>query len=275
MEARLHVPDVLRHVGLDAALSGLQRLAEAELSMAGGFPPLYETGVRYVREPRGQERWLPPSEVLRRGQGDCEDLAAYRAAELRLTGEDPHAEARVVRTGPRTWHAVVLREDGDWEDPSAGLGMTIANGIAAPMRFRLDPDGDRDYKARIDLSGGGWHDRIECIAGDPACALADAADLAQDTELGQLPFIMPFLNIARQVAQQALSMPKKPPAPAGRRPARPAPRSAPLAPYAAEQPGTLDEGIINLAQQLRRLTRREISRGSARRRAKIQRALRL
>lgn len=269
MEARLHVPDVLRHVGLDAALSGLQRLAEAELSMFDDWPPLYESGVAYVREPRGLERWLPPSEVLLRGQGDCEDLAAYRAAELRLTGEDPNAEARVVRTGPRTWHAVVLREDGDWEDPSAALGMTIANGIAAPMRFRLNPQGKRDYKARIDLSGGGWQDTIECVGGDPAEALWDATEVAYESSgLGQLPFIQPFLDIASQVAQQALRLPKgrgAPKAPPG--------APAPLQPYGADQPGTLDDGIINLARQLRALTNREVRRGTSRRMQKMHRAM--
>jgi hypothetical protein len=258
MEARLHVPNVLRHVGLDAALSGLQRLAEVELEMAGQWPPLYESGVGYVREPRGQERWLPPSEVLRRGQGDCEDLAAYRAAELVLTGEDELAQARVVRTGPRTWHAVVFRGDGSWEDPSAALGMVGAGGMAAPMRFALAPDGPRDYRARVDLGAGGYHERVECRAGDPCEALWDASEQASFTGLGQLPFIGPFLDIARNVAQQALQMP------APRGPAGPRGPAAPPSPWGADQPASLEDGVLDLARQLRTLARVEASRRIAR-----------
>jgi hypothetical protein len=260
VEARFHVPDVLRHVGLDAALQGLQALAEAELQ-ASDVPPLYASGVRYVREPRGHERWLPPSVVLSRGQGDCEDLAAYRAAELRITGEDPDAEARVVRTGPRTWHAVVLRGDGDWEDPSAALGMSIGRGLIAPFRFRLEPNGPRDYRARIDLSGGGWADSYYASGEDPADALWRCTECAAAHEMGQLPFIQPFLDIASQVAQQALRPPAMPTAP--RLPAPPS-RQAPSG-------ESLDDALISLARQLQTVTRREVNRRLARERARARR----
>lgn len=83
--------------------------------------PLYAAGVRYMRSDP-TERWQLPSETAARGGGDCEDLAAWRVAELRRAGE---RGARVVvrRTGPRVLHAVVLRADGTIEDPSRRLGM--------------------------------------------------------------------------------------------------------------------------------------------------------
>lgn len=268
MEARLHVPDVLRHVGLDAALTGLQRLAEAELEQAGEWPFLYDTNVRYVREPRGQERWLPPSEVLRRGHGDCEDLAAYRSAELVLTGEDPDAQARVVRTGPRTWHAVVLRGDGSWEDPSAELGMRLAAGIAAPVRFALNPAGKRDYAARVDLSGFGYVDTLACCGPSPALALDGALALAQESELGGLGFVAPFLDIARSAAQMAMPQPPNVRvAPGGR---------IAVTPPAADafQASTYEDGIINLARQLASIASAEVSRRSAQQQRKLTEALR-
>ena len=86
------------------------------------LPPLYESGVVYRKEPPGSERWIPAPRVYRAGHGDCEDLAAWRAAELRLAGEK-RALAIAVRTGPKMWHAVVWRANGVIEDPSRALGM--------------------------------------------------------------------------------------------------------------------------------------------------------
>jgi hypothetical protein len=84
------------------------------------LPPLYESGVRYSRaDPH--ERWQLPSETFARGRGDCEDLASWRAAELRARGEP--ATVGVRRTGPRVLHAIVVRGDGSIEDPSRRLGM--------------------------------------------------------------------------------------------------------------------------------------------------------
>lgn len=84
-------------------------------------PALYgASGVRYRREP-GTERWLGVAEVMRAGAGDCEDLAAWRAAEYRLLGV--RARAVVVRSPGVGWHAVVRLPGGAVEDPSRRLGM--------------------------------------------------------------------------------------------------------------------------------------------------------
>jgi len=83
-------------------------------------PALYESGVVYRREPPGREWWQSSLDVLgvaSRRSGDCEDLAAYRAAEMRLY-ENNHARVRVVPTTRGSYHAVVEHEDGTIEDPS-------------------------------------------------------------------------------------------------------------------------------------------------------------
>lgn len=76
--------------------------------------------MRYTREDPA-ERWQLPSETAARGGGDCEDLASWRCAELRLRGES--CRVVVKRTGPRVLHALVERGDGSIEDPSRRLGM--------------------------------------------------------------------------------------------------------------------------------------------------------
>lgn len=106
---------------LAAALEGLV-CANCALMEKSPLPPLYSTRVRYQPEPpRTQEQWQTAPQVLQSGYGDCEDLASYRAAELRMRGEP--ARVRVVRTGVRRWHAIVQRGDGAIEDPSRRLGM--------------------------------------------------------------------------------------------------------------------------------------------------------
>lgn len=102
-----------------AALEEHVRRAVRDLD-ASRLPPIYASGVRYSSRDQN-ERWQLPSETMARGRGDCEDLATWRAAELRRVGEP----ARVVvrRTGPRVLHAVVQRGDGRIEDPSRRLGM--------------------------------------------------------------------------------------------------------------------------------------------------------
>lgn len=113
---------------LNAALEATTRLDEAML--ASGSPTLADARhrVRWRPEPPGQEHFDHLGEVLRRGAGDCDDLAPWHAASLRHTGIDPGAEAIVKRSGPKSWHAVVRRSDGSIDDPSKWLGM--APGIA-------------------------------------------------------------------------------------------------------------------------------------------------
>lgn len=94
------------------------------LDRLSGTPALSATDVRYRREPRGRERWQTAADTFRLGQGDCEDLAVYLAADLRHRGVD----ARVVikRINPRLQHALVLARVGGrlaLIDPSKARGM--------------------------------------------------------------------------------------------------------------------------------------------------------
>lgn len=105
---------------LMAALEGLVSV-NMVLMDRSGLPPLYRSGVRYRRE-RGTENWKNCEQVFRSEHGDCEDLSAWRVAELRRAGEWG-AYCLVIKTGPSLWHVQVMRADGYVEDPSVILGM--------------------------------------------------------------------------------------------------------------------------------------------------------
>lgn len=109
----------------------------------GQVPLLYGSGVRYRRE--DLEWWINALIVLLQGHGDCEDLAAWRAGELRALGwrallpsMDGYATARarhlnsieaevvLTREGDRLYHAITRYRVGTtwyYDDPSARLGM--------------------------------------------------------------------------------------------------------------------------------------------------------
>jgi hypothetical protein len=103
-------------------LLGLERASFYNLQRLR-LPPLYESGVRYKPEPIGREFWQLPEDTYRIGSGDCEDLAAWRAAELQLSGEDPCARAMLRDWQRGIMHCIVLRSFGIVEDPSKRLGM--------------------------------------------------------------------------------------------------------------------------------------------------------
>ena len=105
---------------INAALEGLVQLNLSQMR-SGKIPPLYRSGIRYRRD-KG-ETWDSAQVCLRRGYGDCEDLAAYRAAELRCQGIPARAVVRRSRTPGVAWHCVVCLPGGKYEDPSRRLGM--------------------------------------------------------------------------------------------------------------------------------------------------------
>ena len=111
---------------MDRALGVLQGISRLIIRRARKdgvqLPSLYQSGVRYVREPDGREWWQTVADNLLTGEGDCEDLATHRAAELNEYAGEP-AIARTVQTGKHMFHAIVERGDGTIEDPSAALGM--------------------------------------------------------------------------------------------------------------------------------------------------------
>lgn len=110
----------------------LGRLVEGDVYLirTRKLPPLFQSGVYYQSEredfysPRPVENFLYADALLKRGYGDCEDLAGYRCAELRLRGLDAHPQ--LTRVG-RIWHVTVRVKHPDGrvvrEDPSKLLGM--------------------------------------------------------------------------------------------------------------------------------------------------------
>lgn len=88
-------------------------------------PPLYGAGVPYVAEPPGRDNWQDIPRTLALREGDCEDLATWRIAELRVRENEnalPHVTAKKI--GDFTlYHILVKRGDGSIEDPSRILGM--------------------------------------------------------------------------------------------------------------------------------------------------------
>jgi hypothetical protein len=103
-------------------LTALQMVDQEQLR-SGRYPLLYRSGVTYQREPRGQEDWQTVSRAYRSKVADCEDLCAWRAGELVVSGEDQAARAVIKRVRPGLIHCLVLRGNGVLEDPSRLLGM--------------------------------------------------------------------------------------------------------------------------------------------------------
>jgi hypothetical protein len=145
--AVIHIPTSASFY--QAAIEGLASLDEEILAVAD-FPPLYESGVHYRKEL--PDTWRHIDDVFATGWGDCEDLAAWRVAELRHSGVDPDAHVYVYRSGPRRYHAVVARGDGRIEDPSLKLGMQVSAERRAKMpRYEGQTEGYRDPSRFGDL----------------------------------------------------------------------------------------------------------------------------
>lgn len=110
---------------LSIMLDALTRIDLHYLQLHPNTPALFVSGVRYRKEPWHKEDWAAVPEVLKRGWGDCEDLACWRAAELILRGEPANAfwEQQDTVNGRRLYHILVRRADGQTEDPSRVLGM--------------------------------------------------------------------------------------------------------------------------------------------------------
>lgn len=104
-------------------VEALIRINEAWLSEHQA-PWLYESGVKYQAE-RLSDDWQDIPQTLARRFGDCEDLGAWRAAELRHAGErEAGAWVKTMRVGMHViYHVQVRRSDGRIEDPSQILGM--------------------------------------------------------------------------------------------------------------------------------------------------------
>lgn len=92
-------------------------------------PSLKESGVRYANQPRGCERFLTVPAILARGNADCDQLAPWRAAELRVR-HGIKAMPEVRRMSENLWHVYVRMPNGSVEDISAHLGMKVPERLA-------------------------------------------------------------------------------------------------------------------------------------------------
>lgn len=116
----------LSHKALQTLLVALMLIDMEYLKANPHAPLLYDSGVRYEEEPVGQEDWQDAPTTLRMGIGDCEDLACWRAAELRVRfGVDawPQFTYKVRSNGAYLYHITVRLPHGQSEDPSRRLGM--------------------------------------------------------------------------------------------------------------------------------------------------------
>jgi hypothetical protein len=121
-------------------LSLLQALVQINLAYLAHTraPPLYRSGVIYrfqchpdVANTGGQcppDAWQDIPRTLELGAGSCNDLAAWRVAELVNSRSDPHAGIYVrAKEAPgfgTIYHVIVKRNGGQFfEDPARILGM--------------------------------------------------------------------------------------------------------------------------------------------------------
>ena len=110
---------------LGALLDCLVQIDTIYLLHHSHAPLLYASGVRYEEEPIGADFWRDIPTVLKYGTGDCEDLACWRVAELRVRGISarPIIIPQLRPNGKFLYHIVVAMPDGSTEDPSRRLGM--------------------------------------------------------------------------------------------------------------------------------------------------------
>ena len=116
---------------LEHLLEALTAANVAYLLIHPHTPNLYESGVRYEEEPPGRDEWQDIPDTIARRTGDCEDLACWRVAELRVrrgekramhgvtVSEIPGADGKPVTT----FHIRVVHDNRSIEDPSRILGM--------------------------------------------------------------------------------------------------------------------------------------------------------
>lgn len=135
LDFKLSVPDdpearnQALQVMLWAMIAWNQRLIRWHREAGRPLPSLYDSGVRYIREPEGEERWQDILSIIADGGADCEDLTAWRVAELRDRGVNArpawkHRRVKSTDTGKEysLYHIVVWTPAGIL-DPSRKLGM--------------------------------------------------------------------------------------------------------------------------------------------------------
>lgn len=127
------VMPVLSSAELPILLECLGEMNDAEIDqwVAEGkplesIPSIYDSGVRYEREPKGQELWVTIRRLYARKRGDCEDIASAHASWLRKVRRE-RARAvfrrRRMRAGWWLYHILTQRQSGAIDDACVDLGM--------------------------------------------------------------------------------------------------------------------------------------------------------
>lgn len=115
----------LHEAALGHALEALTISNQAFLRQHPEAPHPYKSGVRFEREPIGVERWQGIRRLLQSKRGDCEDIAAYKAAWDREREGKP-ARAQIIarrKVGDLLVYHIGVSTNGQLQDPSRVLGM--------------------------------------------------------------------------------------------------------------------------------------------------------
>ena len=120
-------------------LAGLEFLTLCDqryLAAHPDTPLLYKAGVEYKLPAQMEDRNKPVAfrgehfrdigRILENGGGDCDNLACWRAAEIRFhlgVAAEPYITKKERPGGGTTYHVIVRWPDGSSEDPSLLLGM--------------------------------------------------------------------------------------------------------------------------------------------------------
>lgn len=116
----------LSDASLNVMLLALTAIDELYLRAHPETPSIYASGVVYQEEPPGAEDWQDIPTCLKLRWGDCEDLACWRSAELRVRHgihAVPYFTKQVKSDGSTLYHIMVRLPNGMSEDPSRQLGM--------------------------------------------------------------------------------------------------------------------------------------------------------
>lgn len=123
---RLRATTIPELEALVFGLGGQSYAQMADPATRAKIPPLYGGSIVYRREMPRREEWQAALETAERGYGDCEDLVAYRIAELRAQGIQ--ALPKITAVNPALRHVTLTYRDPTsgqlvHEDPSRVLGM--------------------------------------------------------------------------------------------------------------------------------------------------------
>ena len=105
---RYRSEQLLKYLG--GALVGVDTIYRR--TKRGGYPSVYQAGIKYEREESGREDWKATPVLFRDGVGDCEDLAADVVALLRTEKikADFWIDWTKLPNGRMVYHALAWRE---------------------------------------------------------------------------------------------------------------------------------------------------------------------